>query len=433
MEGERPGVILALTPLVERAIEPLLHGKAAVLTVLASASDADELMRVARESAARTALLSSDLSGLSTAHCERLRAEGLRLVGVALDEHDEHALKSLSVQSVVLHNIEPQELLEIVHEQHTPVQLPTAPVMQRPSPGVDDASGVVLAVVGCKGAPGASECAASLATLAASRWPALLAELDMLGGGLDVRMGADAHEGSLLGLVRAAAAGEATRELLGRWLMRSPHWPPVLLAPRDPDEALGELSQPAAIASALNALRANALFTVCDVGFLLAGGEEVSPPARVHREALVSADVVLLVLGPRETQQRAGFAQIRMLTEQLAIPPQRLRVAVNGIGAPGAASHTAVKNTLDRRLAAHGLAVDAWLPWDERALSRAHRHGRPLLSTRPRSRYAKAAAGLLEEMFQGAGTVRARRPRLAMPYPPRKRSEKEEVTLPWRT
>ena len=60
--------------------------------------------------------------------------------------------------------------------------------------------------MGAKGAPGASECAASLAALAAQRWPTVLVEVDALGGGLDVRLGADATQGSLLGLISAATA-----------------------------------------------------------------------------------------------------------------------------------------------------------------------------------------------------------------------------------
>src|SRR5206468_12940358 len=58
-----------------------------------------------------------------------------------------------------------------------------------PREGDENGSGdaTILAVVGSKGAPGASECAASLAALAAPRWPTLLVELDALGGGLAVR------------------------------------------------------------------------------------------------------------------------------------------------------------------------------------------------------------------------------------------------------
>jgi Flp pilus assembly CpaE family ATPase len=430
MSSERPAVLLALTPLAERTIESLLYGERAVLTVADHVSEADELVRLAAEASVRAVLLSPGLSGITTSRCERLRAAGIRLIGLALDEHDEHALKRLSVETIVSHDAEPEELLEKLSEQPDVPATAPAPVAQPRERS--EGSGVVVAVVGCKGAPGSSECAASLATLAASRWPALLVELDLLGGGLDVRLGSGAHDGSLLGLVRAVAARESVDELLHRWVAQVPGWPPVLLAPHDPTEALKELAQPGAIAGTLDALRTRVPFTVCDVGFVLVSGEEVSPPARVHREALVSADAVLLVLGARETQQRAGFGQLRLLLDQLAISPQRLRIAVNGIGAPGAASAAALKDTLVPRLAEHGVAPDAWLAWDARALSLARRKGRSLLAARPRGRYAKAIANLLDEMFVGQSVARTHRPKLKMPLAGAQPSEREEVALPWR-
>ena len=81
-----------------------------------------------------------------------------------------------------------------------------------------DGAGSVLAVIGNK-APGASECAASLAALAGERWTCVLVDLDALGGGFDLRLGVDPRQGSLLGLARAVASGDgALGELLERWL-----------------------------------------------------------------------------------------------------------------------------------------------------------------------------------------------------------------------
>jgi Flp pilus assembly CpaE family ATPase len=426
----RPAVVLALTPLAERAIEPLLFGERAAVTPVHSVAEADELARCAQESAARAVLISPGLAGLTPGHCERLRAAGLRLIGVALDEHERRSLQALSLEAIVAHDAPAEALLAQLHEQPeaTRTQPTPAPVQH----GSDAGEGTVVALVGCKGAPGSSECAASLAALAARRWPALLLELDMLGGGLDVRIGADPQHGSLLGLARAAAAGEASAELLERWVTSHAGWPPVLLAPPDPDAALSELAHPGTIAGALEGLRAMVPVTVCDVGFLIAGGEEVCAQARAHREALVSADAVLLVLGARDSQQRAGFAQLQLLLGALGISPQRLRIVVNGIGAPGAASQRALSDTLMPRLAEHGLAPDAWLPWDRGALQRAHRRGQPLAAALPRSGYARALARLLDELFLPQGTPRARKQRLVPPLPLQGAREREEVALPWR-
>ncbi len=48
MSAERPAVVLALTPVAERAIEPLLFGAQAVVEPLASVGEADEPRRVLR-------------------------------------------------------------------------------------------------------------------------------------------------------------------------------------------------------------------------------------------------------------------------------------------------------------------------------------------------------------------------------------------------
>ena len=64
--------MLALTPVAERAIEPLLFGAQALVEPHASVGEADELDH---ELGANTeaVLLSPDLSGLTPAHCVRAR------------------------------------------------------------------------------------------------------------------------------------------------------------------------------------------------------------------------------------------------------------------------------------------------------------------------------------------------------------------------
>src|SRR5437899_3182751 len=99
----------------------------------------------------------------------------------------------------------------------------------------------------CSFSPGASECAASLAALADQRWPTLLLELDLLDGVLALRLGADPQRGSLLGLVRGHAADGALDDLLPRWTTAADHgWPPVLVAPPDPNVQVDETAGPRA-------------------------------------------------------------------------------------------------------------------------------------------------------------------------------------------
>ena len=101
---------------------------------------------------------------------------------------------------------------------------------------------------------------------------------------------------------------------------------------------------------------------VADVGFLLFEGEDAGPACRVHREAVVAADAVLLVLGAREEQLRAGIDQLDLLLA-LGIAPERLRVAVNGIGGPGATARIQLERVIVGQLAERRFALDAWLPW----------------------------------------------------------------------
>ena len=282
----------------------------------------------------------------------------------------------------------------------------------------------MLAVIGSKGTPGASECAASLAALAAERWPCVLVELDALGGGLDLRLGADPRQGSLLGLARAVGGGDgALGELLDRWLTAREGWPPVLVGAPDPERQLGELARPGVVAATLRALASVQPLVIADVGFLLAEGDDAGSACRVHREAVVTADAVLLVLGAREEQLRAGLDQLDSLLA-LGILPQRLRVVVNGVGGPGATTRSALEQILHGQLAQRRFALDAWLPWDGRALARAQRTGLSIAVAGRRRPYARALMRLLDELFLPvAPAPRERKLRLV---PPRARAEEVE-------
>jgi Flp pilus assembly CpaE family ATPase len=448
-----PSVALALTPPAERAIEPLLFGRDAVVEPRLSISDADELDHELDSTPLTTALISADLPGLTAAHCARARAAGLRLVGLALHPNDQQQLHALGVDQVLDADTTADELLAAIHGADAPEQDTAAPTQQaervrRASRSVGGRvdGGSVLAVVGSKGAPGASECAASLATLSAARWSSVLVELDMLGGALDLRLGADARQGSLLGLVRAACSADgAPRDLLERWLATRNGWPPVLLSPPDLPHTVSELAQPGAVSACLRSLAAIFPLTVLDVGFLLTNGDQTDSASLVHREALVCADAVLLVIGAREEQLRAGLAQLDNLLA-LGIPAERLRVAVNGAGGPAAATRTALEQILPPHLAERHFVTDVWLPWDQRAQRSARRSGLPLATTCRRSSYGRALTTLLDELFlPTAPEPRQRKLRLVPPQtttaPPQPETQPEEsagepaereVALPWR-
>jgi len=433
MSDHRPGALLALTPIAERAIESLLFDDQTPVVLVSSVAEADELEREAAESSATTALVSPQLSGLTAGHCARSRAAGLRLVGLALDERDREALHALGIDHILMSDVSSEELADALQDNRpaAPGPRPTGVAAQVADHHRSDA---VLAVIGSKGAPGASECAASLAALASARWPTLLVELDSLGGDLDLRIGADPQRGSLLGVLRATESDQGLDELLERWLCRAQGWPPALVGPSDV-RAHDERANAGAITRALHALAGQFPVVVCDVGFQLGGGDVAG--GHVHREAIVSASAVVVVLGAREGQLRHGLDQLDTLVGDLGVAPERTRVIVNAFGVPGAPPRAEIENAITDRLAGHGLTVDAWLPWDRRAARRAVRAGVPLAVARPRGGYARGVGGLVDDLFLPARpAARGRKRRLPSPsqHLPRRsvRPEDEEVSLPWR-
>lgn len=433
---ERLPVVLALTPVAERSVEHFLFGRAAVLEPRASAAEADELEHKVMEAEATTVLVSPDLSGLTAAHCARVRSCGVRVAGLARDSRERQQLLALGVDEVVEPGDSEEAFLAGLRgptDEEAEASAVLEPAELPAALSADEGKGSVLAVIGSKGAPGASECAASLATLAAERWTCVLVELDALGGGLDLRLGADPRQGSLLGLTRAVASGDgALGELLERWLTVREGWPPVLVGAPDPEQAVGELARPGVVADTLRALASVHPLVIADVGFLLSEGEEAGAACRVHREAVVAADAVLLVLGAREEPLRAGLDQLDGLLA-LGIPSQRLRVAVNGVGGSGATTRSALEHVLPGQLAERRFALDAWLPWDSRALARAQRTGLSIAVARRRGPYARALAGLLEELFLPVAPAPRERKLRLVPPRPREEEHEEEVALPWRS
>jgi Flp pilus assembly CpaE family ATPase len=436
--SDLPSVVLAISPPAERRLEGLLFGSDAPLQLLATALDAEELLEKVQAHQPDAVLLSPDLSGLTPAHSERVRAAGSRLIGVAIAARDEHALDELAADSTIDPSVSRDALLDVLRGSGDPAPEPT------PAPPAaanrKEHGGSLVAVVGSKGAPGSSECAASLAALAAKRWETLLVESDALGGGLALRLGADPNEGSVLGLIRATQAGDgALPELLERWRCEREGWPDVLVGAPEP-EVVEELARPGALTHALDVLADTYPLVVCDVGFLLA--DTRTPAARIHREVLVNANAVVLVIGSSEAQLRQGRRQLEVILQTLAVAPEQLRIAVNGLGGPSSATKDAIIATIAEQVGASGVTVDAWIAWDARGARRARSRGLPIALANRHGRYARALTGLLNEMFlpEDVGTrPRARRRKRRLAVPAWRRAETQpyeeegEVALPWQT
>jgi Flp pilus assembly CpaE family ATPase len=432
-------LVLAVSPLEEDTIASALYDTDAI-EVIASGADANELLVIGTSVTADAVLLSAALPGLDAGVTARLHASGLRLAGLLLDDDDAGALAGLDLDLILQPPFTASDLVEVGEER-------AAKAVSEPSMARRETSrqagtarqGSVLAVVGSKGAPGASELAASFAALVARDWPVLLVECDGDGGHLALRLGADPREGSLLGPARALNANEANLEsLLPRWFVGGERgWPAVLLGLPDPPTDLAEVSRAGVSERLLELLTRSFPLVVCDVGHRLRSGTQLDQAVRLHRELLTGADAVMLLIGSRQEQLDAGFAQIELLSGELGITPERLRIVVNGEGGPGAAAAVEASRAIDAELVRHGLAVDARIPWDERAVRASTRLGVPLALARPRGSYAKALrrladAVLLPSVPQPA--VRKHRLRPAPPIAHRAASvvEQEEVALPWR-
>jgi hypothetical protein len=436
-DDDHPRLLLGVTPLAERQIEEQLFGAEHSVAVVGSAADARELLALAERRHADAVLLAAELPALDSGACARLRSFGLRLLGLALDEQNAQTLEAFGVDQILRPPLTAGDVADACVDTQVAAAEPEAqPARREPEPR-RSRSGSVLAVVPASASPGASECAASLAALADQRWPTLLLELDLLDSTLALRLGADPQHGSLLGLVRAQATDGSLQELLERWTAGGGNgWPPVLVAPPDADVHIDELARPGAIRAALDAAATVYPFVVVDAGSLLSLPGDTPKAVRVHREALLAADAVLLVIGAREQQLRAGRTQLTLLLDELGVPREQLRIAVSGVGAPGAGSKNELENVLAPELAELRLAVDAWLPYDARAATRARRSGTPLALARRRGSYARALRGLLDELLLPSQPVpRERKTRLPIPTPIAAAAEPvrdEEVALPWR-
>ena len=436
-DDDHPRLLLGVTPLAERQIEEQLFGAEQRAAVVGSAADARELLALAERRHADAVLLAAELPALDAGGCTRLRSYGLRLLGLALDEQNAQTLDAFGVDQILRPPLSASDIADACGDEQVVSAEPTSAPERAQSTPRRPRSGSVLAVVAAGGSPGASECAASLAALADQRWPTLLLELDLLDNTLALRLGADPQHGSLLGLVRAQAADGSLHELLERWTIGGTNgWPPTLVAPPEPELHLDELARPGAIRAALDAAADVCPFVVVDVGSLLSLPGEIPKAVRVHREALLVADAVLLVIGAREQQLRAGRRQLTLLLDELGIKREQLRIAISEVGAPGAGSKKELESVLAPELAELRLAVDAWLPYDARAATRARRIGSPLALARRRGRYTRALRGLLDELLLPSQPIpRERKTRLPIPTLVTAAPEPapdEEVALPWR-
>ena len=362
----------------------------------------------------------------------RARARGARLVGLALDEHDRQALSALAVDETVDADAGADALRRALARRTDRTGRAST------SRCADDAAsrgrGSVIAVIGSKGAPGASECAASLAALAPRRWPTRPRRAATRSAAPSTCAWPPTRtQGSLLGVARAADAGdERTRASCSSagWQRATAGRRCCSAQPR-PAQALPELARPGAVAEALSALAAVTPLGVLDVGFQLDAGRRRrtgrahSPRgARRRRRRPARARRARRPAPRRARAARAAARQLAITTRAAARRRQRPRRTRRH------RRPRTLTETLAQRLAERGLALDAALPWDGRALAKATRAGLPLAIAHPRGRYARTLTRLLEQLFLPVAPEPRERKRMLTPPAPR--AADEEVALPWR-
>ena len=169
---ERLPVVLALTPDAERTVEHLLFGRAAVLEPRASAAEADELEQEVHGRPRRRPSSSRPISPASPPPTAPASAPcGVRVAGLARDAQQRQELLALGVDEIVEPTDSEQAFLAALRGRVDRESLRRRALPSRSrgaaarAPARRETSGSVLAVIGSKGAPGASECAASLAAL----------------------------------------------------------------------------------------------------------------------------------------------------------------------------------------------------------------------------------------------------------------------------
>lgn len=434
MSGRVP-VVLGLEPPEREAIGEALAASAS-LEVRARARDVDELIELAGATTARLALVSAGLPGLDAGSLRHLAALAGRVAGVAASDRAAARLEGVGVAAILRLPLEPAALTRLVADSAAGASPATAAGEESEARGAGRA-GSLLAVVGSKGSPGASELAASLAARVARAHRVLLLELDGEGGaGLAARVGLGHDAGSLRDLVHALAADVADPvALLPRWVTAAARgWPAVLPGLPDPQRDLAGTLTSRLSQRLLEVLTARYALVVCDVGPRLRqhGGGDLA--ARLHREVVLAADAQLVVLGGRVQQLHAGVAQLDLLLGELAIVPESLRVVVNGQPGLRRGGATGAGSALASELAHRGLTLDARLPFDGRGLRAALRRGLPLAVAAPRGRYARALSGLAAELLVPGRAHPARRKRRLLLADARRRIERAEgeVALPWR-
>ncbi|WP_371030670.1 MinD/ParA family protein [Pseudoclavibacter sp. JSM 162008] len=273
-----------------------------------------------------------------------------------------------------------------------------------------DGRGVVLAVWGPHGAPGASTVAAAVASKAAEMGQrVLLIDADSYGGSLAAMLGITDEAPGFAAACRLAGAARLTVAEIERIAVPRSFGRGGLLV-------LTGIANPARwpelardrVATVLEKCREVADLVVVDVGFSLESDDEIASDAFSPRRsaatltALTAADRVLAVAdGQAVGLQRFLRARVNLVDLIDDTPTDvivnRVRADAVGLGAAGQ-----IRHVLSRFA---GLEAQALIPLDQAACDRALLAGEPVTYASPRSAFARAIGAYVSDtLLASAGS-----------------------------
>ncbi len=450
-------VLTALGNRFEAQVATVLGGSREV-TVVRRCADLAELVAAAESGVGRAALVSDDLRSLDLGIVERLRAAGVRLIGIADDEGGERRLRQIGIDHVVPAGATVGEFDAVIltalsvggvagaagggsaatalvdaadQAAGSRVRTATGPGARTSADsGFEDSAApetpdeaVVVAVWGPIGSPGRTTVAVNLAAEAAALGVAtllvdadtyaastaqLLALLDEAPGLASACRVADQGHLDVAGLARIAPRVDpGFRVLTG--LPQAERWP--------------ELRE-AALAKVLDLTRGLADLVVVDVGFCLEDDEELSYDTLAPRRNAAALTVLdrcdaVVAVGVADPIGLSRLVRgLQLLAEKC---PHSPILVVNRVRASSVGSSP--KQRIDEALARFaGVGVDAFLPDEPDALDACVLAGRVLAEAAPDSGIRAPLATLATRLAPGADRTTAARTRSRRSLRVRRRS-----------
>ena len=364
------------------------------ITVVDRCLNADQVLDLVRQRQADAALVAFDLHRLTQGLLAQLRQTGAPLVVLTPDPEEEPWRSS----GAVTLPLDPDEatLERALHaarrgEHPPPVVAEDEPIasVAPHDTSAHPTSPAVIALAGGHGSPGRTTVALNLAVALGAVAPTVLVDADLGNPSLAVHLDADPTRNLYM---LAHAEPDTSREwdhALDQEVQplapRSPH--AVVLCGLPKPELRTRLG-PDFVEHLLAHLRRRYRYVILDVGADLYGAD-----LALHRLALQSADLTLLVVAADLVGLHQGQRSLAHLTQTLGIGRERLAVVLNRHDRRHHHGRSEIEWALE-------LPTAAVIPFDHHAVQRALDRQQPLLLA-GRSRAGRAFLLLAERLHRG--------------------------------